>query len=85
LGVAWTLQAAYGIPRERVLDVLSRILALSELTLTDSQLVEWALQLACSANRDFADAYIAASAEAVSVDAVTTFNRQDLQRLGSVI
>jgi predicted nucleic acid-binding protein len=83
--VAWTLQAAYGIPRERVLDVLSRILAFPGLHLTDAQLVERALQLARSANRDFADAYIAASAETGGVDAVATFNRKDLQRLGSVI
>ena len=83
--VAWTLQAAYRIPREKVLDVLSRILALSGLALTDSQLVERALQLARAVNRDFADAYIAASAEAGGVDAVATFNRRGLQRLGSVI
>jgi predicted nucleic acid-binding protein len=83
--VAWTLQAAYAIPHEKVLDVLSRILALPGLTLTDSQLVERAVQLARAANRDFADAYIAASAEVAGVDAVATFNRKDLQRLGSVI
>jgi predicted nucleic acid-binding protein len=83
--VAWTLVAAYRIPREKVLDVLSRILALPGLALTDSQLVERALQLARAGNRDFADAYIAASAEASGVDAVATFNRRDLQRLGSVI
>jgi len=52
--------------------------------LTDPQLVERALQHAHAANRDFADAYIAASAEAAGVDAVATFNRKDLQRLGSV-
>ena len=83
--VAWTLQAAYAIPREKVLDVLSRILALPGLTLTDSQLVERAVQLARAANRDFADAYIAASAEAAGVDAVATFNRKDLERHDSVI
>lgn len=83
--VAWTLQAAYAIPREKVLDVFSRILALPGRTLTDSQLVERAVRLARAANRDFADAYIAASAEAGGVDAVATFNCKDLERLGSVI
>ncbi len=83
--IAWTLQAAYGLPRAKVLDVLSRILALQGLTVTDSRLVERALQLARAANRDFADAYIAASAEVVGVDAVVTFNRKDFERLGSMV
>jgi predicted nucleic acid-binding protein len=83
--VAWTLQAAYGLPRERVLDVLSRILALPGLAMTDAQLVERALQLARAVNRDFADAYIAASAEAAGIDGIATFNRKDLRRLGSAI
>ncbi|NWG12046.1 MAG: PIN domain-containing protein [Acidobacteria bacterium] len=83
--VAWTLQAAYGVPRREVLDVLYRILAFPGLALTDAPLAEQALRLARDSNRDFADAYIAASAEAAGADAVATFNRRDLQRLGSAL
>ena len=67
--VAWTLQAAYKIPREKVLDVLSRISGFPGLELTDSRLVERALHLARAGDRDFADAYIAASAEAAGATA----------------
>ena len=82
--IAWTLQAAYKTPREKVLDVLSRISAFPGLELTDSLLVERALQLARSGDRDFADAYIAASAEAAGAAAVATLNIKDFQRLGAV-
>jgi predicted nucleic acid-binding protein len=83
--VAWTLYAAYKLPHENVLEVLSRILTLPGLEVTDASLVERALQLARGKRVEFADSYIAASVQTLGADAVATFNRKDFQRLDSVL
>ena len=80
--VAWTLRSAYKRPREEVLDVLGRILALPGLELTDRPVVEEALRIARQRGGEFADAYIAASLVASGAQEMATFNRKDFKKLG---
>jgi len=80
--LAWTLRAAYKVPRERGLEILSAVFAMPGLTLTDAPLVADALTLAAATGSEFADAYVAASARAAGCSGVATFNRKDFTRLG---
>ena len=80
--IAWTLESAYRQPRDKVLDALSAIAAISGLTLLDADVVDAALALARRTGSDFADAYIAASAVKSRADEVATFNRRHFGRLG---
>ena len=81
--VAWTLRKAYGQTREKTLDVLGRIATLPGLRLTDHPLVSRAIQIARAASLEYADAYIAASAE--TVDGLATFNVSDFKKTGAVL
>jgi predicted nucleic acid-binding protein len=80
--LAWTLRAAYKTPRADVLRVLSAIYAMPGIVLTDAPIVARALTLAAETNSEFADAYIASSAEAASCEGFATFNIRDFGRLG---
>ena len=80
--VSWTLRSAYKLSREKVLDVLARIMGLSGLELTDFSLVDTALRMAQDREGEFADCYIAATIQASGADGLATFNRKDFQRLG---
>jgi predicted nucleic acid-binding protein len=80
--VAWTLRSAYRQTNMKVLDVLSAMAALPGLQLTDAGIVEDALALAKASGQEFADAYIAAAAGEIGVDAVATFNRRHFDKLG---
>jgi predicted nucleic acid-binding protein len=81
--VAWVLRSAYDVPREKVLDALSAIVAFPGLMLLDADLVEQAIALARSAGQGFADAYIAISAQSAGADAVATFNRRHFEKMGA--
>ncbi len=80
--LAWTLRAAYEVPRARVLEILKAVFATPGLTLTDSPLVAEALSLASETDSEFADAYVAASSRAAECSGVATFNRKDFAKLG---
>ncbi|MBP7706868.1 MAG: PIN domain-containing protein [Candidatus Aminicenantes bacterium] len=80
--VAWTLRAAYKVPKDRVLEALSAVFAMPEMSLTDAALVAAALSLAAATGAEFADAYVAASGRAAECTGVATFNRKDFQKLG---
>ena len=80
--LAWTLRAAYQIPRARVLEILRAVFATPRLTLTDSPLVAAALSLASETDSEFADAYIAAASRAAECSGVATLNRKDFAKLG---
>ena len=80
--LAWTLRAAYQVPRARVLEILKAVFATPGLTLTDSPLVAAALSLASKTDSEFADAYIAAASRAAECSGVATFNRKDFAKLG---
>jgi len=80
--LAWTLRAAYKVPRVQVLEILKAVFAMPGLTLTDSLLVAEALSLASEADSEFADAYIAAASCAAECSGVATFNRKDFAKLG---
>lgn len=81
--LAWTLRAAYDVPKEKVLDVLTRLAAMPGLQLTDAGLVEDAIALARESGQEFADAYIAAGARNAGADAIATFNRKHFERMGA--
>ncbi len=81
--IAWTLRSAYDQSRERVLDVLSAILALPGLSLIDGSLVEEAIALARKGSREFADAYIVASAQQAGAGQIATFNQKHFEKLGA--
>ena len=80
--LAWTLRAAYKVPRARVLEILKAVFATPGLTLTDSPLVAEALSFASETDSEFADAYIAAVSRAAECSGVATFNRKDFAKLG---
>jgi predicted nucleic acid-binding protein len=77
--IAWTLRSAYDLPREKVLEVLSAIMGMQGLKLTDRVLVQAALQGASLHGQEFADAYIQASAEAQGAS-LATFNKRDFTK-----
>ena len=79
--LAWTLRAAYKVPRDRILEILSAIYAMPGITLTDAPLVALALTLAVETGSEFADAYLAASAASAGCTGVATFDRKDFERL----
>jgi uncharacterized protein len=79
--VAWTLRAAYRRTNAQVLEVLEAVLALPGLALADAAVVADAVRRARAAGVEFADAYIAASAEALGTDGIATFNAADFRRL----
>ena len=81
--VAWTLRAAYHLPRAKVLDVLSSIAAFPGLKLLDAKIVAEAIALARRTNSDFADAYIVAAALASGADEIASFNRAHFERLAA--
>jgi len=81
--IAWTLRSAYDQPRERVLDVLAAIQALSSLALTDALLVEQAIELARKSGQEYADAYIVATAEKAGAAEIATFNQKHFDKLGA--
>ncbi len=81
--IAWTLRSAYNQSRERVFDVLSAILALSGLSLVDGALAEAAILRGRESGQEFADAYIAASADIHGAGEIATFNQRDFEKLRS--
>lgn len=83
--IAWTLRAAYGQPRAKVLDVLAAIAALPGLELTDGAAAHEALALARKSDQEFADAYIAASSRQWGADEIATFNRKHFEALGATL
>ena len=83
--VAWTLRSAYEVPPIRILDILDAIAAFPGLSLSDEPTVLSAISLARESGVEFADAYIAASAQSLGVDHIATFNVKDFKRLDSVI
>jgi predicted nucleic acid-binding protein len=80
--LAWTLRAAYGTPKARVIEILSAVFATPGMTLTDASMVAEALSLAEASGSEFADAYVAAGSRAAGCSGVATFNRKDFARLG---
>ncbi|MEI6564964.1 MAG: PIN domain-containing protein [bacterium] len=83
--VAWTLRSAYAVSSGRILDILDAIAAFPGLSLSDEATVLSAISLARESGVEFADAYIAASAQSLGVDQVATFNAKDFKRLDTAL
>ena len=83
--VAWTLKSAYDLSSSQVLDILDAIAAFPSLSLSDSATVLSAISLARESGVEFADAYIAASAQSLGADLVATFNTRHFKRLDTAL
>lgn len=79
--VAWVLRRAYHIPRDKVLNAVSAIMAAPNMEIADAALVRLAIQRSQATGAEFADAYIAASTAANGCDAIATFNERDFKKL----
>ncbi len=78
--IAWTLRSAYNLSKEQISDALDAIIAFPGLKLKDAELVEEAIRLARSSGREFADAYIRASANEMEAR-IATFNRKHFTKM----
>ena len=83
--VAWTLKSSYKLSREKILDVLTRILSLPGMKVLDANLVEDAIRRARIGDVEFSDAYIMASAQAQHTDGIASFNKSDFKKLDGVL
>lgn len=81
--VLWTLRSRYKQTLGVVLDLLDALLAAPGLEWLDRAVMVEAARLARERQVDFADAYIAASSQQASCDAIATFNQRDFVRLGA--
>ena len=71
--------------RVRILEILDAVAAFPGLSLSDGATALSAISLARESGVEFADAYIAASAQSLGVDQIATFNAKDLKRLESAL
>ncbi len=71
----YVLESFYEVDRVRVAELMRAALALPSIAVIDELLLLRALELYEQARLDFADAYLVASAEATSVNAVMSFDR----------
>lgn len=81
--LAWTLRRGYKLSRSAVIETLKVISGTTGLTLLDSPTTQKAIALAEQTGSEFADAYIAASANLTDCDDIATFNRKDFRKLGA--
>jgi predicted nucleic acid-binding protein len=81
--VAWTLRRHYRAPREQVLDSIRAVLSQPGLDVLDHALATAAVARAEATGGEFADAYIAVSAEVAGASSVATFNGDDFAKLGA--
>lgn len=79
--VAWTMRSAYGVDADAILGALESIAGFPGLSLSDVENVLAAISLARESGVEFADAYIAVSAQALGADQIATFNVRDFRRM----
>lgn len=79
----YVLESFYEVPRERVAELMRSALALPNLATVDETVLLRALAIYEMDRLDFAEAYLAAQAEATGVGEVLSFDRS-LDRLGTV-
>lgn len=79
----YVLESFYEVPRERVAELLRAAIALPAIRVVDVRTLLRALELYEVARLDFAEAYLAASAEATGVGVVASFDRS-IDRVPSV-
>ena len=79
--IAWTLQAAYKQPNDKILSAVEATKTFSGMTSTDGPIVENAVFIARNSGQAFADAYLAALAESVGADELATFNTKHFSEL----
>jgi len=83
--VAWVLGRYYKIANNDILDILEAILSYPNLKVLDKDFVIKTISLARAKGSDFADSYIAISANNIKADNVATFNKKHFSKLDSVV
>jgi len=71
----YVLESFYEVPRERVAELMRAAIALPAIRVVDGRTLLRALELYEVARIDFAEAYLAASAEVTGVGVVASFDR----------
>jgi len=79
----YVLESFYEVPRERVAELMRAAIALPSIRTVDRASLERALEIYELHRLDFAEAYLAAQAEATGVGNVLSFDRS-LDRVGGV-
>lgn len=79
----YVLESFYELPRERVAELMRATIALPAIRVVDARTLLRALELYEVARIDFAEAYLAASAEVTGVGVVASFDRA-LDRVSTV-
>ena len=77
--IAFRLKTDYRQERAVILELLTSILRISGLRMTDMPLATKAIGLARNLGMDFADAYVAALAESSGATELATFNRKHFE------
>lgn len=80
--MAWTMMRRYKIDKEHVLDYLEAVVSFPGMKITDKDIVTDAIALARETGTEYADSYIAVSAERAKADCVATFNEKHFARPG---
>ncbi len=80
--MAWTFKSFYKMGRAKIYQCLSGILGIPGLSMTDTDVLEEALELYKDTNADFGDAYMAVLSKKVGVDSIATFNKSHFKNLG---
>jgi predicted nucleic-acid-binding protein len=74
--LAWVLRSGYGLPRERICQVLQALLETPELVVEDADLARRALKDYSEGRGGFADAFIAHRNRRAGCDATLTFDER---------
>jgi predicted nucleic acid-binding protein len=80
--IAWVAGRVYEMSLGQILDYFEALMHFEGLEVTDRALVQRAMELSRLSQVDFADAYIAAQAQAGHCQKVATFNLKDFRKLG---
>jgi predicted nucleic acid-binding protein len=81
--VAYVLESYYDVARPQVAETLRSVLAFRAIQVVDRALVQRSVELYEVHSRDFADAYLVASAERTGVGVVASFDC-GIDRVGTV-
>jgi predicted nucleic-acid-binding protein len=82
LELVWVLTRIYGVKKDRVAQILDKLLASRDIVVGQDDTAREALRLYRAGNTDFADCLIAASAKAAGCSRTVTFDRRAARDAG---
>jgi len=74
--VYWVLSSFYGFPKEKVVETLKKILAMSFLNITEKEILKKGLGIYAESNLDFEDSYNLTYARANRAKIFATFDKK---------